>query len=175
LNDAVDDNAVQACRQGDKTAYATLVERHYRRVFALCLGMMGNVHDAEDIAQETMLRGFSNIRKLSDAGRFEPWILKIARNLCLDALRKQKRAKARATRQEVRDAQEPKENHDLEQAIKRLPLELRVPLTMYYFEHNNTESVASRLNISRSLVCQRIRTARDELHVLLTEGEHHEP
>jgi len=175
LNDAVDDNAVQACRQGDKAAYATLVERHYRHVFALCLGMMGSVHDAEDLAQEVMLRGFTNIRKLSDAGRFEPWILKVARNLCLDALRRRKRLKARAAERAVEQAREPHGNHDLERAIRRLPMELRVPLAMYYFEQKNAEMIATMLNISHSLVCQRLRTARHELHALLTEGDHDEP
>jgi RNA polymerase sigma-70 factor (ECF subfamily) len=136
---------------------------------------MGNVHDAEDLAQEAMLKGFASIRKLSDAGRFEPWILKIARNLCLDALRRRKRLKARAAKQEVDDAQEPHGNHDLERAIRRLPLELRLPLTMYYFEERNAADIARKLSISHSLACQRIRAARNELHALLTEGDRHEP
>jgi RNA polymerase sigma-70 factor (ECF subfamily) len=174
LNDAVDDNAVRACQRGDKTAYATLVEKHYRHVFALCLGMMGNVHDAEDLAQEAMLKGFSNIHTLTMVGRFEPWVLKITRNLCLDALRKQKRLRARIVKKGAESAKSPEENHDLERAIRRLPLEVRLPLTMYYFEQRNAASIARKLNISHSLVCQRIRTARDELHALLTEGDRHE-
>ncbi len=174
MNDAVDDNVVRACQQGDTKAYATLVERHYRHIFALCLGMVGNVHDAEDIAQEAMLKGFANIRKLASARRFEPWILKISRNLCLDFLRKQKRLKARAAEQRVEQARKTNDNHDLERAISELPLELRVPLTMYYFEQKNAGNIAKRLNISHSLACQRIRTARNELHALLTEGDSHE-
>ena len=174
MNDAVDDNVVRACQAGDKKAYATLVERHYRHVFALCLGMVGNVHDAEDLAQEAMLKGFSNIRKLAKAGRFEPWILKIARNACLDFLRRQKRLKARATEHRVEHARKTNDNHDLEWAISELPLELRLPLTMYYFEQNNARNIARKLNISHSLACRRIRTARNELHALLTEGGRHE-
>lgn len=174
MNDAVDDNVVRACQQGDKKAYAALVERHYRHIFALCLGMVGNVHDAEDIAQEAMLKGFSNIRKLTKAGRFEPWILKIARNSCLDFLRRQKRIKARVADQRVEHARKTNDNHDLERAIRRLPLELRLPLTMYYFEQKNAGNIAEKLNISHSLACQRIRTARNELHALLIEGDCHE-
>jgi RNA polymerase sigma-70 factor (ECF subfamily) len=175
LNDAIDDSAVRACQQGDRAAYAILVERHYRHVFALCLGMMGNVHDAEDLAQEAMLKGFSSIRALAKAEQFEPWILKIARNLCLDALRKRKRLKARASEQRLSSAKKPGNNHDLDRAIRRLPLELRMPLTMYYLERRNAGSIARKLNISHSLACQRIRKARNELHALLTEGDHHEP
>jgi DNA-directed RNA polymerase specialized sigma24 family protein len=62
----------------------------------------------------------------------------------------------------------------LEQAIRRLPLELRLPLTLYYFEEENAATIAKKLNISHSLVCQRLRAARNELHALLTQGDHHE-
>jgi RNA polymerase sigma-70 factor (ECF subfamily) len=174
LNDAIDDNVVRACQQGDKGAYAILVERHYRHVFALCLGMLGNVHDAEDIAQEAMLRGLANVRKLLKTERFEPWILRIARNLCLDLLRKQKHIRAATSRREDIGTTLTNANHDLEQAIRRLPLELRLPLTMYYFEEQNAASIAKKLNISHSLVCQRLRAARAGLHALLTEGGRHE-
>jgi len=174
LNDAVDDNAVRACQQGDEQAYATLVQRHYRHVFALCLGMVANVHDAEDIAQEAMLKGFSSIRKLTETERFEPWMLKIAKNLCLDFLRRQKRMKVRDAEPKIEHAKKTNDNHDLEQAIRALPMELRLPLTMYYFEQKKAENIARKLNISHSLVCQRIRAARNELHALLTEGDHHE-
>jgi RNA polymerase sigma-70 factor (ECF subfamily) len=174
LNDAIDDKVVRACQAGNQGAYATLAERHYRHVFALCLGMVGNVHDAEDIAQEAMLKGWAGIRKLARHGRFEPWILKIARNLCLDFLRRQKRLRARAAEHRVEHTGKANENHDLERAIGRLPLELRVPLTMYYFEQRDAGNIAKKLNISHSLACQRIRTARAELHALLTEGDSNE-
>jgi len=155
-------------------AYAALVERHYRHVFALCLGMVANAHDAEDLAQEAMLKGFSSILKRTRIRRFEPWILKIARNQCLDFLRRQKRMKAADAERRVEHGENVSAKHDLERAIARLPLELRLPLTMYYFEQKKAENIARMLNISHSLVCQRIRAARDELHVLLAEGNCHE-
>jgi len=174
LNESIDENTVRACQRGDKGAYAALVERHYRRVFALCLGMLGNVHDAEDAAQEALLKGLAKIGKLSRTRRFEPWILKIAKNQCLDLLRKRKRLKTLAVEHSVEPAQGTNNNHDLDRAIKRLPLELRLPLTMYYFEEKNAGTVARKLNISHSLACQRLRAARNELHALLTEGGSHE-
>ena len=44
---------VASCRNGDRAAYASLVKVHSGRVFAICLGMLGNRHDAEDMAQQT--------------------------------------------------------------------------------------------------------------------------
>jgi RNA polymerase sigma-70 factor (ECF subfamily) len=169
LDDRSDENVVRACQQGDKAAYAVLVKRHYRHVFALCLGVLGNVHDAEDIAQEAMLKGLVKIKKLGRGEQYEAWILQIARNLCIDFLRRRKRVKPLANEQPIQAGQKSQENHELEQAVGRLPQELRLPLTMYYFDGKNAKTIAERLNISHSGACQRIRTARQELHKLLTE------
>jgi len=170
LNDRADENVIRACRQGDQAAYAELVQRHYRHVFALCLGLLASVHDAEDIAQETMLKGLANLRNLAQPEQFEPWILRIARNLCVDLLRRRKRAKTIAADPETAPTQGANENHDLEHALRRLPQELRLPLTMYYFEHRDAKSIAGKLGVSPSLAYQRIREARRQLHELLTEG-----
>jgi len=169
LNDRLDETLVRACRQGDKAAYAVLVKRHYRHVFALCLGVLGNVHDAEDVAQEAMLKGMMNIQKLSKGKQFEAWILQIAKNLCIDFFRRRRRVKPLASEQPIQHQQLTKENHDLEQAIGRLPQELRLPLTMYYFDGKNAKTIAGKLKISHSGACQRIKEARKQLHELLTE------
>jgi RNA polymerase sigma-70 factor (ECF subfamily) len=174
LDDQAEENLFRACRRGDKAAYATLAQRHYRHIFALCLGMLANVHDAEDVAQETMLKGFQSIRRLARPERFEPWILRIARNLCIDFLRRLKRAKVLAVEAQTPAAAETQENHDLERAIRRLPQELRLPLTMFYFEHKDAGSIAGTLGVSPSLVYERLRAARESLHELLTERGTHE-
>jgi RNA polymerase sigma-70 factor (ECF subfamily) len=174
LNAHLDENLVRACQQDDKTAYAVLVKRHYRHVFAMCLGVLGNVDDAEDAAQEAMLKGLLKIRELEKAEQFEPWILQIARNLCIDFLRQKKQTKTHRVKQQTQPAKQTGENHNLQQAIKRLPQEFRVPLTMYYFDGKNAKTIARKLNISHSGACQKIRMARKKLHELLTERTNHE-
>jgi len=54
------------------------------------MGILGNRHDAEDTAQPTLLDGFMQIGSLRHSERFGPWIAQIARNLCLDMIRKRK-------------------------------------------------------------------------------------
>lgn len=166
MNTHLDECVVRACQRDDKTAYAVLVKRHYRHVFAMCLGVLGNVDDAEDIVQEAMLKGLLKIKKLDKAKQFESWILQIARNLCIDFLRRRKCTKAIGIEQ---PAQRIGKNHDLQQAIRQLPQELRVPLTMYYFDGKNAKTIAEKLDISYSGACQRVRAARKRLHELLTE------
>lgn len=174
MDDRLDENVVRACRQGDTASYTLLVKRHYRHVFAVCLGILGNVHDAEDIAQDAMLKGLVKIKKLGRGEHFEAWILQIAKNLCIDFLRRRRHVKPLASEQPMQAGQRSQENHDLEQAVRRLPQELRLPLVMYYFDKQNAKIIAEKLNISHSGACQRIRTARKELHKLLTERDQDE-
>ena len=170
MDQSMSENLFVACRQGDKKSYASLVKKCYRSVFAVCLGMLGNIHDAEDATQEAVLKGFRNIRKLEKTEQFEAWILRIAKNLCIDFLRRKKREKIIHAEQMKSQHGETNENHELWQAIRRLPQELRLPLTMFYFEQKNAKIIAEKLEISHSGACQRIRDARKMLHEILTEG-----
>lgn len=169
MNDRTDESVVETRPGDDKAAYTSLVQKHYRHVFALCFGLLANVHDAEDMAQEAMLKGLVGLRRLVKPGQFEPWILRIARNLCIDLLRRHKRIKRLPVEAEPVSSPEERDDHDLGVVIARLPLELRLPLILFYFEHRDAGSIARMLDISPSLAYQRIRTARQELHKLLTE------
>ena len=83
-----DIDLVRAAGRGERSAYAGLVRRHYKAVFLVCLGVLGNTHDAEDAAQETMIKGFEKIRQLRDAGQFGHWVVRIARNLSINFVRR---------------------------------------------------------------------------------------
>jgi RNA polymerase sigma-70 factor (ECF subfamily) len=163
---------VDACRGGDTTgAYGELVRRHSRSVFAVCLGTLGNVHDAEDIAQETFIRGIARIAQLRDGTQFGPWIMKIARNLCIDYVRRRKRGATILAMQD-RDRVVPEAAHvDLREAVTRLPEKYRLPLLLYYFDGRSSESVARTLGISTDGALTRLSRARKELRKLIDSGE----
>jgi RNA polymerase sigma-70 factor, ECF subfamily len=160
--------ALVSCR-GDRTAYAHLVRRHYQPVFLVCLGVLGNVHDAEDAAQDALLKGFERIRQLRDGSQFGGWIVAIARNLSLNLLRQRKTARPPLGLERPPEPRPPEGGHeDLAQAVARLPLDLRLPLVMYYFDGQDVKTVARRLEVSTSGVYQKLRTAITELHEILT-------
>lgn len=172
MNGLSDDILVAASQRGDKGAYAALAERYYKDVFVICLGVLGNVHDAEDIAQDAILKGFLKITKLRNNEQFSQWIFRIAKRLCIDFLRRQKYERAYRNKPAKHLQQATDENHELAEAIRRLPMEFRLPLVMYYFDNKSAKAIAEKLDISHSGACRRIRLARKQLHRLLTkEGE----
>lgn len=169
MDDRSNKDLVVACLAGDKNAYGLLVKRHYKLVFLTCLGFLGNVYDAEDIAQETMLKGYMKINTLKDGSQFGPWLTRIAKNLCINLIRKTKHAKRFATEKMVNTDRKVDDYDNLQEAIEKLPQETRAPLVMYYFDGRSIETVAGRLEMSSSTVYLRLRTAITELHSLLAK------
>ena len=169
MNDRSDENLVAASREGDKSAYAQLVEKYYKRIFLICLGIVGNVHDAEDVAQETILKGFVEISRLREGSRFGPWIIKIARSLCINFVRRNQRVRRILEKKEVRSEDKTGPNDSLQRAIEKLPMEIRLPLVMYYFDGQSVQKVANNLDMSTSAVYSKLRSGIKELHRLLAE------
>ena len=158
-----------ACRDGDKSAYASLVREYAQQVFAICLGILGNPHDAEDLAQDALIKGFTKICRLRDTQRFAPWLMGIAHNLCIDFMRRRKRGREALILKIERGHSIPEDYSELRQAIAQLPEQYRVPLMLYYFDDRKTESVAGTLGLSQAAVHARLSRARKELRKLLSQ------
>ena len=166
-----------ASRQGDRGSYSTLVRVHLRRVFAICLGYLGQPADAEDAAQEVFLRGYQKIGTLGDTARFKAWIDQIARNHCLDLLRRRERRSEAPLSESPEAHHTPSTDRDLElsRALARLPEKHRLPLILYYFEDKDTGALAREMGLSQGGACTRLFRARVQLRRLLEEeGKSHE-
>ena len=100
--DIDDATLVERCRQGDDLAWEVLVRRWQGRVYGLAWHYLGNAEDARDAAQEAFVRVYRQLGSF-DGDRFQAWLLRITRNLCLDQLR---RRKTRPPLEELRAADE---------------------------------------------------------------------
>jgi len=147
--------------------YRRLAKDYGNRVFAVCFGMLGNSHDAEDVAQQTLLKGFANIEQLEDEQKFGAWICKIARNLCVDFIRKQRREKTIDPACVVQRQNGRKDYTELHSALTKLSEEYRVALMLYYFDGQSTRSVAEAMGISEAAAQTRLSRARKQLREVL--------
>src|SRR2546423_8343576 len=78
---------VARCRAGDEAAWAALVERFSRYVYAIAVqGFRLREHDAEDVFQEVFARVYDRLDSLRDDSAVRPWIAQLTRRLCLDRL-----------------------------------------------------------------------------------------
>lgn len=167
MNADVEKELVRSCLKGDRAAYAPLVQAYAGRVFAVCLGMLGNRHDAEDAAQQAFLRGFMKIRTIRQSERFAAWMGQISRNVCVDVLRRRKREAVPTPATNGRAGFDAEDERRLQAAMAKLGPDYRVPLLLFYFNGRSTQSIAETLGISQAAVQTRLTRARKQLRELL--------
>jgi len=97
-----DEELIAAYRHGDAGAFELLLRRHRAPLFTFLVRMLGDKERAEDLAQETFLRIVKGAQAWEQRARFQTWLFTIARNLCVDASRRD-----RFRRTESLDAQGP--------------------------------------------------------------------
>jgi RNA polymerase sigma-70 factor (ECF subfamily) len=80
---------VARCRLGDEDAWAELVERFSRYVYAICIqGFRLGSHDAEDVFQDVFAKVFEQLDNLRDDAAIRPWLAQLTRRTCIDRFRR---------------------------------------------------------------------------------------
>jgi RNA polymerase sigma-70 factor (ECF subfamily) len=146
----------------------------YGRVFGLCLRLLGGTVLAEDAAHDAFVRAYRALDRFDATQPFATWVLGIARNHCIDLLRRRRHGELRFgdEAEELAAAQcESAEGVDalvlneraarVRAAIAALPEKYRLPIVLAYYNESNYDEIAAALGISRSHV-----------GVLLLRGKH---
>ncbi len=81
---------IEACQQGDASAFNTLVQRWERPLFNFVYKHVGDAALAQDLVQETFMRLVKSIRRYSHRGSFSTWLYQVAVNICRDHLRRKR-------------------------------------------------------------------------------------
>lgn len=163
---------VQRCLEGDAAAQAEFVALFERRVFALCLRMLGHRQDAEDVAQESLLRAVRYLKGWDVSRRLTPWVLKIAANRCRTALTR--RSGVPTPMEEFPEpAVSPVASGELDEEIQRglngLREDYRNCFLLFYQQELSVLEVAETLEIPEGTVKTWLFRARKELAEYLRE------
>jgi len=158
---------------GDVGAYEPLVRRWTPRVMAVCHARVRRGDVAEDLAQETLLRGLRALHTLSDPEKFGPWLCGIAVRTCLDWLKAAARSEVSLSAVQDADRDAPSTSTDesgrrdelarLMAEVERLPLPYRQVLMQFYYEDCSYKQIAALLGVSQATVNMRLTKARQIL------------
>jgi len=177
-------------QRGQHELFYELVRPYERRVFAAALAILRNEHDAEDAAQEAMLKAFANIRQFRAEARFSTWLIQIAVNEAL-MRRRRERTVVMEGIDDRRDSEEseyaPRDFADwreipsealerkevrqrLAEALGTLDRKYREVFVLRDMEQMNIQETAEALGISVASVKTRLLRARLMLRDLLAAG-----
>jgi RNA polymerase sigma-70 factor (ECF subfamily) len=142
--------------------------------YRVARGVLRNAADAEDVAQEALLRAYRHFDRLRDRNRFRAWLVRIAFRLALDRLRSKKRSEVRDTlwsqpehRPPAATAEDLAASNEfqahLDRALEELPEKLRLVLLLAALEGHTIEEIARMVGISTGTVKSRIFYARKQL------------
>lgn len=184
-----DARLVLRCQANDSAAFNEIVARYKNRVYNYICRMVGAGTDAEDLAQETFVRAYMSIHSFQSRASLNTWLFRIATNICIDHVRKSKKAKALTTSlyredteeetEEIRDLPderfEPQRSlltkelaGQLDHALQTLPEKLRTVTLLYDMEGLSYEEIAQIVDCPLGTVKSRLFHARAALRAKLT-------
>ena len=168
-----DGEVVKEVLGGDQDAFRLLVQRYERPVYTLCLRIVRNTHDAEDCAQTTFLKAYSELDSFCRGRSFRNWIYRIATNVCIDRLRRAKVQPAELSMAEQlpEDLGDRRPNprqvasfSEMRQAVRKaldsLDDKYRLPLVLFYMEGLECTEIAGMLRLRLGTVKTRMRRGR---------------
>ncbi|MBI5383489.1 MAG: sigma-70 family RNA polymerase sigma factor [Verrucomicrobia bacterium] len=180
-----DEMLVRSAQRGDMRAFEELVARHRDKVYARAFSMMRNEDDAVDISQEAWVKGWQRLKQFQGESSFLTWMTRIVINLCLDALRKQKRQRAESVEEMEEESggverqmpvvtpnptaglERSELRQRIDKALNQLSYEHRTVLILHEFEELEYKEIAKRMQCSIGTVMSRLFYARRKMAALM--------
>lgn len=180
----------RAAAAGDKAAFARLVEKHKQSVYGLACRLLGAGEEARDAAQEAFVRAYTGIRDFDPRQPFAAWVLRIARNHCIDLLRRRRPTLTLAAegrgddgpetgvapelpdpfaRSGEQAVQEEEAQRDLDRAVAQLSPRYREVIALFHVQHRSYAEIADTLGVPMGTVMTWLHRARKELKTRLAE------
>ncbi len=178
---SIDAALARAAARGDRDAFGRRVERHKRAVYGYCCRLLGDAEEARDAAQEAFVRAYASLATFDVEQPFAPWILRIARNHCLDLLRHRLPAErtvaldAPADEGPARDLEDESAPRGdavleraqlttaLESAVAALPPKYREVVQLYHVQQLAYRDIAGVLGVPIGTVMTWLHRARAQL------------
>ena len=183
-----EESIIQRAQQGDGTAFECIYRSNSRRIFGLCLRMVGNASEAEDLTQEAFLLVFRKIRTFRGESAFSTWLYRLSINVVLMHLRKKKlrwaplektrelNEKNRSREQEVGGSDSLLagliDRFNLERAVDQLPPTCKMVFVLHDIQGYKHQEIAGMMDSTVGTSKGRLHRAHRRLRELLQETMH---
>ncbi len=184
---AEDSQLVEQAKGGDMQAFEELVSRYRNRIYMRAYSIMRNEDTAVDLSQNAWVKAWQRLDQFHGEASFPTWLSRIVTNLCLDELRRQKRARTDSI-EAMEEATNPVENRmeletvdpingldrkelreRIDAALAKLSDKHRTVIVLYEFEQLEYREIAEKMDSSIGTVMSRLFYARRRMASLLNE------
>lgn len=149
--------------KGDEKSLEILIKKYLGSIYGFIYKRVGNAQDAEDITQETFVKTWKNLKKFDSKKSFKAWIFSIAKNTCIDFLRRKKALAYLETQKEIGENDRNLRQIDIVQLLSsatgRLVPEYQAVLSYYHRDGLNFREISEKTGDSINTVKSRYRRA----------------
>ncbi len=179
MNLTDENSVIERCKNGDREAFAYIVQKYMKPAYYVALGYVGNSDDALDLSQDAFVNAFRHIKRFDSSRSFFPWFYSILKNLCMNHLNRLRRHREQSIDDTSDDAPEtsiPVETVDPEQsavrrdlaakigqAMRRLRPKEREIIILQHLQDFSYQEIADLLGIPIGTVMSRLYGARRSL------------
>ena len=152
---------IEKSRDGDEEAFAELMALYRPKIFQGCLGILHERSLAEDATQESFIRAFNRLDSFEERSSFYTWVWRIAHNVAIDTLKKEKQ---HCEIQEEQLAGKAESSDEALQALlPLLPTKHRRVFQLFYIEGLSQKEIAQKLQLPYGTIRSRLHYARKKL------------
>ena len=155
---------IKQSREGNEEAFTQLVERYHPKIYQAALSLLKDPSLAQDVAQESFIRAYKNLKQFRENSSFYTWLWRIAHNICIDMMRKQKPDVV--LHEELVSCKATFSDGQVGDLLEFLPSKHRRVFELFYIEKLSQKEIAQQLDLPYGTVRSRLHYAREKLRKL---------
>ena len=165
--------------EGDRNAFAYLVDKYKTMVYSLALRLVKDREEAEEISQDAFIKAYQSLASFKGKAKFSSWLYRIVYNTAISRLRQQPTGRVSLDEPNISDTLylESKENYDtlsaderkkyLEKALDSLDRDEKMFVILYYYEEKDLDEIASIAGLTKTNTKVKLFRARKKMLTVL--------
>jgi RNA polymerase sigma-70 factor (ECF subfamily) len=165
--------------EGDRNAFAYLVDKYKTMVYSLALRLVKDREEAEEISQDAFIKAYQSLASFKGKAKFSSWLYRIVYNTAISKLRQQPTGRVSLDESNISDTLyiDSKENYDtlsagerkkyLEKALDSLDRDEKMLVILYYYEEKDLDEIASIAGLTKTNTKVKLFRARKKMLTVL--------